>query len=290
MGTEHISVCLSMLACSVLATLPACRQGFEAIGADAAARDVDAVSVATDAPSDPVPAEKWMLLTGGTFQMGSKSGNADERPVHTVTVPDFELNRTEVTVAQYWECITAGPCTFPDTWDTQQRCYWNVGGYDDYPVNCVNWQQAVAYCAWAGGRLPSEAEWEYAARSGGQDITYPWGNELASCDYAVMQEGANGCGAELAWAVCSKESGNTAQGLCDMAGNVLEWVQDYWHDTYVDAPDDGSAWEDSGSFRLVRGGSYAAGANGMRTTDRGVYFGEVYNNLFLGFRCARDVE
>lgn len=141
----------------------------------------------------------------------------------------------------------------------------------------------------SGERLPSEAEWEYAARSGGQDITYPWGDEAATCGYAVMDEGGFGCGAGFTWPVCSKRVGNTEQGLCDMAGNVWEWVADSWHGNYNGAPTDGSAGVDGGAFRFIRDGSYQTDDNATRATYRGTYFGdpEGYSNLFIGLRCAQ---
>jgi iron(II)-dependent oxidoreductase len=190
--------------------------------------------------------------------MGSdSSAYDDEKPEHLVTVPTFEMTRTEITVRQYGECVTAGSCTEPGTGTLAN---WNDPGYEDHPVNYVDWQQAVAFCTWAGGRLPSEAEWEYAARSGGQNITYPWGNDAPTCTYAVMYNrfpmGDLGCNTGRTWAVCSKEAGNTEQGLCDMAGNLYEWVQDWHHEDYSGAPIDGSAWEvPSGSDRVTRGGS-----------------------------------
>ncbi len=214
--------------------------------------------------------------------MGSDSGYSNELPVHQVSVPAFEMTKTEITVGQYQACVDAGVCSEPDT---GMSCNWGVAGRGDYPVNCVNWQQAVDFCEFAGGRLPSEAEWEYAARGGGQDITYPWGDESPSCTYAVMVDGEPGCGEDRTWAVCSKTAGNTAQGLCDMAGNVLEWVQDWYHSDYNGAPADGSAWEDpSGSARVSRGGSFDYGVAYLRASYRS-YDVPSDRNVDFGFRC-----
>ena len=219
--------------------------------------------------------------------MGSDSGESDELPVHQVTVPAFEMTMTEVTVAQYQACVDTGACTEPDDFTVDSYCNWGQAGREDHPVNCVDWFQAVAFCSWVGGRLPSEAEWEYAARGGGQDITYPWGNDSPSCTYAVLYEGGYGCGMDRTWAVCSKPAGNTAQGLCDMAGNVFEWVQDWYHSNYNGAPWDGSAWESpSHSYRVLRGGSFNANY-ARRAADRdnsapALRYGS------LGLRCARD--
>jgi iron(II)-dependent oxidoreductase len=204
------------------------------------------------------------------------------------------MTKTEVTVAQYEECVTAGGCTSPSSGG---HCNWNDPGYENHPVNCVEWFEAEDFCMWAGGRLPTEAEWEYAARSGGQDITYPWGDETATCTYAVMGEDMqgyydDGCGTLRTMIVCSKTLGNTVQGLCDMAGNVYEWVQDWYHSDYNGAPVDGSAWlEDPDPYydRVIRGGSQEEPADKLRAADRS-YIDPSYNYCdikTIGFRCAR---
>ena len=122
-------------------------------------------------------------------------------------------------------------------------CNWNQSGRGDHPINCVSWNQARTFATWLGARLPTEAEWEYAARSGGENREYPWGDEEATCERAVVYEryqnpkdGNRGCGRDSTWAVCSKSAGNTEQGLCDMAGNVWEWVEDDWHFSFDGAP------------------------------------------------------
>lgn len=215
--------------------------------------------------------------------MGS-TVESEEQPVHGVTMPSFEMTETEVTVTQYGECVTASVCTEPDV---DGYCNWNDPGYEDHPVNCVDWQQALDFCVWAGGRLPSESEWEYAARSGGQDITYPWGDTTPTCAYAMMNDGGGtGCGTSHTCAVCDKTAGNTSQGLCDMAGNVLEWTQDFYHVTYTGAPTDGSAWDDSGSYRVFRGGSIHNEADDLRAAKRSNSH-SIFQFDGLGIRCAR---
>ena len=220
--------------------------------------------------------------------MGSPDavGNDDEHPQHLVIVPDFELTRSEITVFQYSECVDDSVCSAAGLDDA---CSWGVEGREDYPVNCVSWTQAGEFCAWAGGRLPSEAEWEFAAR-GGAEVTYPWGDGDASCDYAVMADydaGGPGCGTGGTLEVCGKPDGDTIHGLCDMAGNVMEWVEDQYHDSYTGAPSDGSAWVDlTSTERVMRGGGYHGTPDQVRVAAR-MWGNEATQGDAVGFRCAR---
>ncbi len=260
----------------------------------------------------------WVTICGGTFDMGSNDNYDREKPVHSVDVPHFELTKTEVTVEQYKACLDddAGCSDEPNT----EISYPNQVNWDEagpkmdrlkHPVNGVSWEQAMLYCEWLGGRLPSESEWEYAARSGGMDIKHPWCEEGETCDdatcgNAVMDDDTHtyGCDESLTWEVCSKTVGNTAQGLCDMAGSVLEWVQDWYHGSYDcdsnlsalncetggEAPNDGSPWENpSSTERIFRGGGYFHDADGLRTTYR-EYSSPSLQMVSLGFRCARSLS
>jgi formylglycine-generating enzyme required for sulfatase activity len=228
---------------------------------------------------------EWISIPGGTFEMGS--GNSDEGLKHSVAVKGFQMAKTEVTVAQYKACVAAGACSDTGVASCGQYGNWDKGDRGNHPMNCIDWSQAGAVCKWVGGRLPSEAEWEYAARSGGKNREYPWGDQEATCERAVMKgNGNDGCGQDRTWPVCSKTSGNTAQGLCDMAGNVWEWVQDIYQSTYSGAPTNGSAWEGSGSARVDRGGSWLAGASDLRAAYRDRNDPSPRNN-YLGVRCLR---
>jgi formylglycine-generating enzyme required for sulfatase activity len=218
---------------------------------------------------------QWVRIPAGTFTMGSSDVGSDAQP-HQVTVKSFQMAKTLVTNKQYKACVDAGACTAAQDYGS---------GYngDDQPVVGVDWNQAGAFSKWAGGRLPSEAEWEFAARSGGKEQKYPWGNEDATCGNAVI----SGCGYNAPAPVCSKPNGNTAQGLCDMAGNAWEWVQDWYHGSYNGAPTDGSAWESpAGSYRVLRGGSWYYGAGDARSARRD-YFVPGIRYYDLGFRPAR---
>jgi len=386
----------------------------------------------------------WVFIAGGEFTMGSDVAFPLARPAHAVTVPSFYMTKSEVTVAQYRRCVEAGACTEPDEDcdSMSSESNWGVAGRDNHPVNCVNWNQATDYCGWIGGRLPSEAEWEYAARGGGRDILYPWGDEFATCERAVMYETCHagdccpagctdndgdgygmgsgcqgqdcddsnpacqsgeccfdcidvdgdgygigpaclgpdeddgdyscqnycllgdddkdydgygrgqmpkqdcdntdpdcwegecclrcididgdyyglgedclgpdcwegepypllsgiedeyGCHRRSTWPVCSKPRGNTLQGLCDMAGNVSECIQDFFHFTYDGAPIDGSAWEEQCHNHLAcqehvsRGGGFLFTHNLLRVTWRLIALSNT-GEFFEGIRCARSAR
>ena len=232
---------------------------------------------------------EWVRIPGGSFSMGSNDGDDDEKPVHTVRLSSFEMSRSEVTFGQYQACVDAGSCTAAHVSDG--TCYVKQGGSwsegtllgsfqgRDQPVVCVDWEQARAFARWAGGRLPSEAEWEYAAR-GGQRYAYAGSSEVG----AVAWYGENS--GDRTHDVCGKE--RNGYGLCDMSGNVWEWLEDAWHGSYSGAPADGSAWtsgEDSN--RVFRGGSWFNTAWSVRVAFRlrGGVPGR--RNDYRGFRLAR---
>jgi formylglycine-generating enzyme required for sulfatase activity len=247
-----------------------------------------------------------VLIKGGHFMMGSDVGESNERPMHSVSIRDFYMSKTEVTVGQYRKCVEAGVCSLPH-WDDGSCYSWNGNAWvqgvignefkgENQPVVCVDWGQARVFAKWAGGDLPSEAQWEYASRSGGEDIKYPWGNEDANCDYVVMWDGSSGCGRGQAWEVCSLIKGNTRQGLCDMAGNVWEWVLDEYHNSYNNAPIDEIGWcIDSGcasntlAFRVNRGGSWYSYASTLRLARRS-NDSPVFRYDALGFRVAKSIQ
>jgi len=255
--------------------------------------DTDADADAdTDTDGDTPIAIDWIEISGGDFTMGDDLGEYEEQPAHLVSVFTFEMTKAEITAGQYATCVTDGDCAEP--YESGARYNWEKNGRQNYPINGVTWTDAFDFCQWAGGRLPSEAEWEYAARSGGQDVTYPWGEGAPDCDLAVtdMPGETEGCDTTMSWAVCSKPDGNTDDGLCDMTGNVWEWIQDHWHGNYTDAPTDGSAWvDDDPGSRVIRGSSYQTEYDLHYLTTRARYsYSESGEAPDLGFRCARDVS
>lgn len=233
-----------------------------------------------------IPELDWARITGGTFDMGM----AESDPGHSVTIADFEIMKKEVTVSEYRDCISFGICSPPAT---QSGCNLEeAAGFEDHPVNCVNWQQSVDFCTWMGARLPSESEWEYAARSMGETNPYPWGDAAPSCDLAVtLMDGDNnatgGCDTNRTFAVCSKTAGNSEQDLCDMAGNVAEWVQDKYSFGYDHIPADGSAYESDDTERVIRGGAFASPQVYLETTNRNGHIDPTFQTENVGFRCVR---
>jgi formylglycine-generating enzyme required for sulfatase activity len=230
----------------------------------------------------------WVQIPGGTGVMGDDAHGVDYAPKHSVTLATFYLSHTEITVAEYQACIAAGNCSTTAT--DQEDCNWIHPDRPDYPMNCIDWYQAKSFCVWAGGRLPSEAEWEYAARNGGQDIDHPWGNAAPTCDDAVVSADA-ACSLSDPSPVCTKPAGNTVHGLCDMLGNVREWVEDTWH-LYTEAgrPDDGSAWVDPMEDHRVQKGAWWFSSpiltmNWARSSEDEYRAADLYST---GIRCARD--
>ena len=239
-------------------------------------------------PSRPL---EWVSIPGGKFNMGTTDnaiGFEDSRPAHAVAVKTFEMAKTAVTVEQYAECVLKGQCTQPGTGG---YCNWGMAGRQLHPVNCVSWEQANQYARFKDARLPSESEWEYAATSGGRNQKYPWGGAEASCDKAVMyRNGGYGCGTNGTMPVCSKPAGNTAQGLCDMAGNVWQWVQDSFIGPYAGVPADGSAFENAGSYQVLRGGSFNDSSTLDLRSDYRINLVAGTREGYIGFRLARSTR
>ncbi len=291
----------------------------------------DTSSIASTAPSAAVvPAatcpEGMVLVSGGQYFMGSDSKLAqkNELPPHSVIVGDYCLDRTEVTVAAYRKCSATGKCLragienlWPEKITEQQRKVYDplcnelsANEKLEHPINCVDWTQAGAYCSWRDARLPTEAEWEYGARSS-DGRTYPWGDAAPSAIHL------NACGKECEtwgkakdptgyWVAMYKEDdgfantapvgsfpkGRTGHGIDDMVGNVWEWVSD-WYGPYsagAGAPAENPAGPDKGDERVIRGGAWnGSQPSWVRPSFR--YSDKPTKRSYgIGFRCASSVK
>ena len=221
--------------------------------------------------------------------MGSNDGDSDEQPIHTVNVPSFEMMKTEVTVGMYRGCVNAGACTTPGCSNSSTFSGVIVCNYtqnrETHPVNYISWNQLTDFAEWVGARLPSESEWEFTARGGDRNVTYPWGNTEPNCSYADFNYNCNGVGTS---SVCNTPNGNSLDGLCDMGGNLYEWVQDKYNSNFIGAPNDGSAWttNTSSSNRVFRGGFWSNSTDWLRVTYRD-YISPTYQNYNFGGRLSR---
>ncbi|MBW2703418.1 MAG: formylglycine-generating enzyme family protein [Deltaproteobacteria bacterium] len=238
----------------------------------------------------PKDTKDMLRIPGGVFFMGCNRDldlkcQGDERPGHRVMLKKFWMDRHEVTGADYKRCVAAGACSRPAE---KENCNHQRSDADQHPVNCVSWHQADRYCRWAKKRLPTEAEWEKAARSD-DGRSYPWGQKAPSCEQAVMVSTDGGCGSGRTSPVCSKPSGNSPYGLCDMAGNVWEWTADWYQaDLYLGQDQrNNPKGPAQGKRRVLRGGSLYGIAKYLRTANRDADPPRKRDDA-VGFRCAAD--
>jgi len=210
----------------------------------------------------------------GAFQMGGLDPKAstDEKPVHKVDMNGFWIDKVEITNAMFLLCIQAGVCNPPQNTKSETRTsYFNNPEFNDFPVANVTWDNARQYCEWAGRRLPTEAEWEYAAR-GSTINTYPWGEDKPDStrsNFNYMYGDTNRVG--------SYPSGASPFGVLDMSGNVNEWVHDYYDaEYYANGPANNPKGPLSRSAyfkRVVRGGSFADAEIDIRVANRAAVLG-----------------
>ncbi len=239
--------------------------------------------------------EARVFIEGGSFLMGSNDGEDNEMPIHKVTIPDFYIGKYEVTNQQYADFLNAkgnqkeGGELWLDINDEDCQIIQENGvfkselGMEHYPVAEVTWYGAKAYAEWVGGRLPSEAEWEYVARGGNKSKAYKYSGSndvnLVAC-YDGNSSSSSQVGIKQA----------NELGVYDMSGNVWEWCQDTWHSTYTNAPADGSAWLNNDvNKRVLRGGGLTTNASYCRVACR-IGNNPLYTFHYFGFRVAWDVK
>lgn len=223
---------------------------------------------------------KMVLIDAGLFAMGSEKGGAEEKPVHLVELEEYYIDLYEVTLGQYRVCVEAGGCLEPIE---APGCVWYRLADEMEPINCMTWYDANSYCTWAKLRLPSEAEWEKAAR-GVDGRTYPWGEDVDRTK--ANYKGGFGRAIEVG----SYPDGRSPYGLYDMGGNVWEWVEDrYDENYYVKSPYKNPLGPERGVNRVLRGGSWCFISNAMRSTRRVPYYVGT-TDTDIGFRCAANVE
>jgi len=239
--------------------------------------------------------EGMVLIPAGSFEMGSNDEESDEKPVHTVQISSFYMDKYEVTNAEYKKCVNAGSCRAPLSVESYSRSsYYGDSTYDNYPVIYVSWDDARKYCQWKGGRLPTEAEWEYAARGGLSGARYPNGDNINCGDANFSRLSGSGEGIK-----CRDSGGKdndthpvgsyvaNGYGLYDMAGNIWEWVSD-WYDSnyYKNSPLRDPQGPSNGEYRGVRGGSWHSLTSNFHVSNRSWHHASV-RDFNLGFRCAR---
>ncbi len=229
-----------------------------------------------------------VYVAAGPFVRGTNDVvYGDVGPVRTLLLDAFWMDVYEVTVDQYAQCVRAQACTEPQSGGDLN---WGRPDRGLHPINGVNWMQAVAYCKWVGKRLPTEAQWEKAAR-GADGWTFPWGEEKASCERAVMDDDGYGCGKDSTWEVGAMPSGVSPYGVHNMAGNVSEWTADWYGvDYYGRAPECNPQGPSSGSKRVVRGESWYDDFDAGQSFSRRLELSPWEFHYGLGFRCARSSD
>ncbi len=249
---------------------------------------------ATPAPSSSPTAisgqsEPMILVPAGNFIMGSDNGNADEKPIHTVFLDAFYIDKYKVTNALYRVCVNIQVCAAPKFNNSYLRpTYYGDPRYDDFPVIGVDWHMAKAYCEWRGARLLTEAEWEKAAR-GTDGRMYPWGNSIDQTRANYNNNGDPNYVGDTSQ-VDAYPSGASPYGVFDMAGNVWEWVADIYDANYyasLTLPVANPLGPTTGPYRVIRGGSWDSDAMSLRSARRS--WNDPSNaNIYIGFRCGKN--
>lgn len=221
-------------------------------------------------------------VPAGAFAMGNDRGSADEQPIHTVNLDAFYIDKFEVTNGFYKACVEAGSCQPVRKKSSATRSsYYDDSDFDTFPIIFVDWNMAQTYCEWREARLPTEAEWEKAAR-GGTNLTYPWG-DTPDCNLANY----GNCLGDTSSATIY-DLGRSRYGSYNMAGNVWEWVSDWYAaDYYRPSPQENPQGPDTGKQKVLRGGSWKDDYAEIRSVNREAENSE-YSSDAIGFRCAKD--
>jgi formylglycine-generating enzyme required for sulfatase activity len=234
--------------------------------------------------------DEMILIPAGSFLMGADPDAPfnpwyGEYPQHEVNLSSFMISKTEVTNLMYRQCVYEDACESPIEVSSSTRDdYFTNAQFNSYPVVNITWAQAENFCRWMGQRLPTEAEWEYAARGTSGNL-FPWGNTPPNCSLANYQ----GCNGDTV-PVGSYSSGVSPFGLFDMAGNVNEWVSDWMGEGYYyDSPVDNPPGPDSGMDHIIRGGGWTDPMRELRSTSRGGMDPGKHDSS-VGFRCVMVAE
>jgi formylglycine-generating enzyme required for sulfatase activity len=252
--------------------------------------------IVASVPVPPMDTAEEVFIPAGSFQMGCDINNiaengcniyewqVNELPLHSVTLDAYFIDRYPVTNGRYQACVEAGICTLPLQTDSYSRAdYYFNSLYVDFPVIHVTWFQAVAFCESTGRRLPTEAEWEKAARGSADTRKYPWGNSVPTCEVVNFSGECVGDTSRIG----TNPAGVSPYNVMDMSGNVLQWVNDWYRgDYYSVSPPNNPAGPDDSWGRGLRGGAWTHDEFGIRAAYR-TLAGPDSAGHERGFRCAR---